>query len=172
MQNVSSPPVATLSMGTPAWCDMKPSTENTTRPAKKLVKLFITGTTMASLRTAEQNRIILLAAAKGWWRGFRRCIVSHVSIKGTVTPKKSIAVKKYISLFIRVANTLMIFLGRKRIFVSEKFRFNPRPGRGAGGRFCPPLKFFQRYQKTNGSIFTRSSVPDQKWFAHLLKKEN
>ena len=45
-------------------------------------------------------------------------------------------------------------------------------GREGGGRFCPPpLMFFADIQQTNGLIFTSFSVPDQKWAAHLLKKE-
>ena len=33
---------------------------------------------------------------------------------------------------------------------------------GGEGRFCPPLMFFEDIKKTNCSIFTRFSVPDQK----------
>lgn len=50
-----SPPVATVDTGTPVLCDMKPSTENTTKPAKMLVAQFTVGTNMESLELAKTN---------------------------------------------------------------------------------------------------------------------
>ena len=49
-----SPPVATVDTGTPVLWDMKPSTENTTKPAKMLVPQFTIGTNMESLKLAKK----------------------------------------------------------------------------------------------------------------------
>lgn len=51
-----SPPVATVDTGTPVLWDMKPSTENTTKPAKMLVPQFTIGTNMESLKLAKTNQ--------------------------------------------------------------------------------------------------------------------
>lgn len=54
------PPVATCATGIPVRCDIKPSTENTTKPANMLVVQLITGIRMQSLdacgmQSSEEN---------------------------------------------------------------------------------------------------------------------
>jgi hypothetical protein len=49
------PPVATVDTGIPVLWDIKPSTENTTKPAKILVPQFTVGTNMESLELAQKK---------------------------------------------------------------------------------------------------------------------
>ena len=61
----------------------------------------------------------------------------------------------------REANALCLVYGTicyESIFFLVKI-LNPRTGRG--GKFCPPLKFFEDITKTYGLILTSFSVPDQ-----------
>ena len=57
-------------------------------------------------------------------------------------------------------------LVRRRMMGNQRTKvlryLNPRPGRGGGADLPSPHVFFANIKKTNGSIFNRFSVPDQK----------